>query len=206
MNKVIGALPALLLVVTSALPTRAAPLGPSLPSGASDQVIFSGPGSLPNRVDVPEAAGGAEPTAVFDCDSSICIPGAVVALTEPGRPTVVSDLLTVSGGEAAAPLLSPQQLVLPVQIVFRSDSESGPLLVPPAGAVFLPEAGEPQDLSALVLQPAAIGLGFQLIAQSDVETVAAPDLLSAALLLIGAFTVWTLRSRRAYSTRSRRTD
>jgi hypothetical protein len=123
MNKVIGAVPALLLVVTSALPTRAAPLGPSLPSGASDQVIFSGPGSLPNRVDIPEAAGGAEPTAVFDCDSSICIPGAAVALTEPGRPTVVSDLLTVSGGEAAAPLLSPQQLVLPVQIVFRSDSE-----------------------------------------------------------------------------------
>jgi len=57
MNKVIGALPALLLVVTSALPTRAAPLGPSLPSGASDQVIFSGPGSPPNRVDIPKAAG-----------------------------------------------------------------------------------------------------------------------------------------------------
>jgi len=134
---------------------------------------------------------------VFDCDSSICIPGAAVALTEPGRPTVVSDLLTVSGGEAAAPLLSPQQLVLHVQIVFRSDSESEPLLVPPAGAVFLPEAAELQDLSALVLQPAAIGLGFQLVAQSDVETVAAPDLPGAALLFIGAFTVWTLRSRRA---------
>ena len=115
---------------------------------------------------------------MFDCDSSICIPGAAVALTEPGRPTVVSDLLTVSGGEAAAPLLSPQQLVLHVQIVFRSDSESEPLLVPPAGAVFLPEAAELQDLSALVLQPA-------------------PDLPGAALLFIGAFTVWTLRSSRA---------
>jgi hypothetical protein len=100
---VIGALPALLLVVTSALPKRAAPLGPSLPSGSSDQVIFSGPGSLPNRVDIPEAAGGAESTAVFDCDSSICIPGAAVALTEPGRPTVVSDLLTVSGFRTPRP-------------------------------------------------------------------------------------------------------
>jgi len=40
MNKVIGAVPALLLVVTSVLPTRAAPLGPSLPSGASDVRII----------------------------------------------------------------------------------------------------------------------------------------------------------------------
>jgi hypothetical protein len=187
MKATIAALAAPLLVATSVQLTPAAPLAPPLPSGVSDEIVFSGPNTLPNQQIIPE--GSPEAGVVFECDSGICIPGASVALTEPGQPNVVSDLLTVSGGGALAGALAPQDLVLPVDILFRSDSEGGAPLVAPPGAVFLAETGDRQDLSALIFQPAALALGFQLTVQSDIEAVAAPELPSAALLILGALAV-----------------
>jgi hypothetical protein len=197
MKRVMVALFALLQVAVSTQPLPAAPLGPPLPAGASDQVLFSGQDLLTAGVIIREAAGGLETSARFECDSSICIPGAAVALTEPGQPNVVSDLLTVSGEGAAASAVAPQQLVQLLAISFRSDSEGGPPLIPPAGAVFVPETGDLQDMSAFILQPAAIALGFRFLVQSDVETVAVPESPSAALFVIGALTVWAARRRRS---------
>jgi len=177
-----------LLVVTSVLLIPAAPLAAPLPSGVSDEIVFSGgPNTLPNLQIIPEGTPEAE--VVFQCDSGICIPGASVALTEPGQPNVVSDLLTVSGGGALAGALAPQDLVLPVDILFRSDSEGGAPLIPLAGTVFLPETGDRQALSMFIFQPAALALGFQLTVQSDIEAVAVPGLPSAALLILGALAV-----------------
>ncbi len=147
-----------------------------VPPGTSDRVRLLNPdGSVLADVSIPEPPPGVLETPLpLPC--ALCRPGAAVGLLEPGG------------------RLSDVMFVAELALTFESDAEGGPLLDPLPGMVFLPETGEPQDVSALVLSSAAISAGFTAFVQSDSE-VPVPEPTSGLLLGLGACGLW-LASRR----------
>jgi len=162
---------AILLTLGIAQTALAAPL----PPGTSDRVLLLLNGLANTDVLIPERPpGNLEPPVVIPCPNldghTPCLAGASVGLFESRGG--LSDVLFVTASA----------------LTFESDAEGGPVLDPLPGMVFLPETGDLQDVSALLLSPAQIAAGFTLFVQSDLEP--APEPASAVLLALGMFGLW----------------
>jgi hypothetical protein len=98
---------------------------------------------------------------------------ASVALTEPGQPSVVSDLLSIRLFELGA------------QVAFQSDAEAG-LTIPPGQVsitTFLTETGLPQ----IAFSTTVLGvLDLTISTQSDLDNGLAPVPEPSTLLLFGS--------------------